>query len=123
MSKQKQQSAIRITGQGTAAVLQVPVPDIRPDQVLVRTVAVAHNPSDWMILDWSPNVGATVGCDYAGVVVEVGGDVRGFEVGERVAGFSHGGEFRCPRGRAPLTLPFFAAWKGCGGLGDAVYQF
>lgn len=93
MSSQKQ-SAIRITGQGTAAVVKVPVPEIRPDQILVRTVAVAHNPSDWMILDWSPNIGATVGCDYAGVVAQVGEDVAGlFSVGDQVAGFAHGGEF------------------------------
>lgn len=93
MSELKQQSAVRITGHGTAAVVDVPVPGVRADQILVRTVAVAHNPSDWMILDWSPNIGATVGSDYAGVVTQVGDDVEGlFSVGDRVAGFAHGGE-------------------------------
>lgn len=100
--EQKQQSAIRITGHGTAAVVDVPVPEVRPDQMLVRVVAVAHNPSDWMILDWSPNVGATEGCDYAGVVTQVGEDVGGlFAVGDRVAGFAHGGKSL----NNPPTLP------------------
>lgn len=108
MSEQKQQSAIRITGQGTAAVVKVPVPEIRPDQILVRTVAVAHNPSDWMVLDWSPNIGATDGCDYAGVVVEVGKDVAGlFSAGDRVAGLAHGGELMPPEEPAFYPYAFF----------------
>jgi NADPH:quinone reductase-like Zn-dependent oxidoreductase len=36
--------------------------------------------------------GATIGCDYAGTVVEVGSKVqKKWQKGDRIAGFTHGG--------------------------------
>lgn len=39
--------AIICTGEGEAAVKEVPVPSVREGQVLVKTKAVGLNPTDW----------------------------------------------------------------------------
>lgn len=80
------------TGAGQATLQQIPTPKVPADYLLVRTVAVALNPTDWTTLDAVGDNGTLVGCDYAGVVEEVGKDVKKpFKVGDRVAGFGHGG--------------------------------
>lgn len=64
-----------------------------PDCVLIKTKAVALNPTDWKYIDFISIRGATVGCDYAGVIEEIGAEVdpaHGLQVGDRVAGFNHG---------------------------------
>nr|P54006.1 RecName: Full=Trans-enoyl reductase TOXD; AltName: Full=TOX2 HC-toxin biosynthesis cluster protein TOXD [Bipolaris zeicola]CAA63129.1 toxD [Bipolaris zeicola] len=68
------------------------IPKLRDDYILVRTVSVALNPTDWKhILRLSPP-GCLVGCDYAGIVEEVGRSVKKpFKKGDRVCGFAHGG--------------------------------
>ena len=84
--------ALKIISKGQAAVQEVPVPRLRPDYLLVKTRFVALNPTDWKHIDYIPQPGATVGCDYSGTVVEIGPEVRkSFKVGDRVAGFTHGG--------------------------------
>ena len=68
-----------------------PVPALRDDYLLVQTVAVAVNPTDWKHVDFLAPRGVTVGCDYAGVVEEVGAEVKKqFRKGDRVCGFAHG---------------------------------
>jgi len=67
------------------------VPSLKPDEILVKTVAVSLNPSDWMFVDWASMPGAIVGVDFAGGVEEMGSEVTGWEVGDRVAGFVHEG--------------------------------
>lgn len=70
-----------------------PLPSLRDGYLLVRTVAVALNPIDWKRLDNTPAPGATMGHDYAGVVVEVGASIkREFKVGDRVCGLVNGGD-------------------------------
>ena len=70
-----------------------PLPTLRDHYMLVKTVAVALNPTDWKHLDYSfAPPGAIIGCDYAGIVEEVGKDVKKpFKKGDRVCGFAHGG--------------------------------
>ena len=72
----------------------VPTPRLRDDYLLVRTTALALNPTDWKAADLvmgGNTVGARVGCDYAGVVVAVGDKVtQPFKVGDRIAGGVHG---------------------------------
>lgn len=81
------------TGTGKAELKCVPVPVLRPDYVLVRTIAVALNPTDWTTLDAKGLNGSLVGCDYMGIVEEVGQAVkRNFKKGDRIAGPGHGGE-------------------------------
>jgi len=72
-------------------VVDISIPPLRPDYVKVKPVAVALNPTDWKHIDNRGPKGAIVGCDYAGVVEEVGGSVKnGLKIGDRVAGFVHG---------------------------------
>lgn len=79
-------------GAGNAVLKPISIPRLRDDYILVRTVAVALNPTDWTTLDARGNDGTLVGCDYAGIVEEVGKAVtRDFKKGDRVAGFGHGG--------------------------------
>jgi NADPH:quinone reductase-like Zn-dependent oxidoreductase len=80
---------------GHAVLRSIPVPKLRDDYVLVRTVAIALNPTDWTTLDAVGDAGTIVGCDYAGIVEEVGKAVaKSFKKGDRVAGFGHGGNTR-----------------------------
>ena len=68
---------------------EVPRPEIGPDEVLLAIKAAALNRLDlWALEGWPglklklPHV---MGSDGAGVVAEVGGNVTGFDVGNRVA--------------------------------------
>jgi NADPH:quinone reductase-like Zn-dependent oxidoreductase len=62
---------------------------------------VALNPTDWRHIDFVPCKGATVGCDYSGIVEAVGPNVRKtFKKGDRVAGFLHGSNAVRPNGGA-----------------------
>jgi NADPH:quinone reductase-like Zn-dependent oxidoreductase len=83
------------TAQGKAILTSIPVPKLRDDYILVKTVAVALNPTDWQTLDetFKPETTRTLfGCDAADIVVEVGKNVtRDFKPGDRIAGVAHGG--------------------------------
>jgi NADPH:quinone reductase-like Zn-dependent oxidoreductase len=77
---------------GTAVLQSIPVPELRPGYILVKTVAVALNPTDWTSLDAVGDPGTIVGCDYAGIVEQVGsGGSNRFKKDDRIAGFAHGG--------------------------------
>ena len=82
--------AVVTTGRGAVSVQAVEIPRPRSDELIVRTVAVGLNPTDWKSLELAPAVGAIIGVDFSGVVAEVGRDVTKFNVGDRVAGFVHG---------------------------------
>lgn len=82
-------------GAGRAILKPIAIPKLRDDYILVRTVTVALNPTDWTTLDAAGDDGTIVGCDYAGIVEEVGKAVKKtFRKGDRIAGFAHGGTFR-----------------------------
>jgi NADPH:quinone reductase-like Zn-dependent oxidoreductase len=100
------QNAILIRSRGVVELARdVPMPKLRDDHILVKTVAVALNPTDWKHIDFVPTIGALVGCDYAGIVEEVGpGVTKSFKKGDRVAGFMHGSEW--PQERDPLFVRF-----------------
>ncbi|OCH94263.1 zinc-binding oxidoreductase ToxD [Obba rivulosa] len=78
----------------TVAVEEIPVPSITADEILIRTVAVAQNPTDWQYIDLVTNVGTICGCDFSGHVAEVGSNVRDVAIGDHVAGFVHGGNYK-----------------------------
>lgn len=83
--------AVRIHGYGADLVMEdVPVPEARPDQVLVRVKAASFNP-----LDVKLHSGAmhgffpltfpyTLGTDFTGTVEQVGPGVTGWQAGEAV---------------------------------------
>ncbi|EKG14044.1 Alcohol dehydrogenase superfamily zinc-containing [Macrophomina phaseolina MS6] len=85
------QRAIQIQGPKVAKLVSdAPIPKLREGYLRVKTVAVALNPTDWKHIDFLASKGAIVGCDYSGIVEEVGPGVTGFSAGDRVAGFVHG---------------------------------
>ena len=83
-----------IKAKGQATVTTVPLPYLRDDYVLVKTTAIALNPTDWKNIDFASGgnpTGARVGCDYAGIVQEVGSKVtKSFARGDRICGVVHG---------------------------------
>ncbi|KAK3373154.1 chaperonin 10-like protein [Lasiosphaeria ovina] len=94
LSLPKEQTAIVAQGPGRVTVRHdTPVPALAPDMAIVRTAAVAINPADAKMLDYSATPGAIHGDDFAGTVVALGVDVLKsgrLQVGDRVAGMVHG---------------------------------
>ncbi|KAF1961941.1 putative zinc-binding oxidoreductase ToxD [Byssothecium circinans] len=69
-------------------VTDAPLPKItKPHHILVKVIAVALNP-DWKHIAYG--VPSTVGCDFSGIVEEVGTAVTEFKKGDRVFGMAHG---------------------------------
>ncbi|KAK6064321.1 zinc-binding dehydrogenase family [Seiridium cupressi] len=63
----------------------VALPELRSDEVLIRTAAVAVNPSDVKLTGSMGAPSATAGSDCAGIVVAVGDTASGaFQIGDRV---------------------------------------
>ncbi len=96
--------ALRIKSAGNASVeSNVPIPALRPGYILVKVVAVALNPTDYKHIA-SIDTPVTVGCDYAGVVVDVATSppeaeaadasttsvIKTWRKGDRVCGVVHG---------------------------------
>jgi NADPH:quinone reductase-like Zn-dependent oxidoreductase len=77
--------------------IERPVP--RDDEVRVRVLAATVNRTDWGVLSgkpfvtrfftglWKPGI-AGIGSDYAGIVDEIGVNVKSFKKGDKVMGFS-----------------------------------
>lgn len=81
---------------GRAELVDLPYPTLpRDDYIIVKGTAFAVNPSDHAHIDMTDEqscAGCHVGCDYAGVVVEVGpGVTKDFKKGDRIAGAANGG--------------------------------
>jgi NADPH:quinone reductase-like Zn-dependent oxidoreductase len=88
----KSQKAIVAQGPGKLALQDnVPMPALAPDMAIVKTAAVAINPADAKMLDYSAAAGAIHGYDFAGTIVALGADTPShLSVGDRVAGLVHG---------------------------------
>ena len=86
------QKAVIVTSPKHAElVYNRPIPKLREDCIFVKNVSVALNPTDWKHIDYLAPPGVLVGCDYAGIVEEVGRGVkRPFAKGDRICGFAHG---------------------------------
>jgi threonine 3-dehydrogenase len=73
----------------------VPIPTIGPNDVLIRIHTSAICGTDMHIWDWNPWAQKTipvpmqVGHEYAGVIEQVGAEVEGYKVGDRVSGEGH----------------------------------
>jgi NADPH:quinone reductase-like Zn-dependent oxidoreductase len=92
MSTQK--AVVHVSKDVSQLKTDVPLPKLPADNwVLVKTKAVALNPTDWKSIANRASPGSIAGCDYAGVVEEVGKSVKGLKVGDKIAGFVRGG--RC----------------------------
>ncbi len=86
--------ALICTAAGKVEIQSTPIQKLPSGYVLVKTKAVALNPTDWKAID-SPDgyaVGTRSGVDFAGVVEDLGPDVkRGLQKGDRVFGITFGG--------------------------------
>lgn len=93
MSSLTDQKALIVSSE--AAVLEVgkrPIPEMGPNDVLIKVESAALNPIDW-VLQASPNAVSVIkldpypvvlGVDAAGVVEEVGENVKHLQKGDRV---------------------------------------
>lgn len=83
--------AIVIVELKQAEVREVLMPVVHDEWVLVKIKAIGINPTDWKHIAFgAADVGCRVGCDYAGVVEEVGRKVSSFKKGDRIMGWTHG---------------------------------
>ena len=73
------------------SVEKVPFPEINDNQILIKSVAFAANPTDWKhsALGMAQK-GAIAGSDASGVVEKVGKNVKGYESGDIVSTFMRG---------------------------------
>ena len=103
--------AVRITQYGGSDQLkyeEAPLPEFGPGHVLAKVHYAGVNPIDWKIREGymkqvrPASFPLTLGQDFAGEIVTVGGDTGRFRTGERVFGFGEGtyAEFTS----APTTL-------------------
>jgi NADPH:quinone reductase-like Zn-dependent oxidoreductase len=78
----------RFDGPAAVEVQDIEKPVVAPGKILVEVHAAGVNPFDWKITTGSVKMTlpATLGGDFAGVVVEAGPDVQGFAPGDEVYG-------------------------------------
>jgi NADPH2:quinone reductase len=90
------------------SVSELPAPDVQPDQVGVRVAAAAVNFPDVLLIADSYQVSLPTpfvpGSEFAGTVDEVGCEVAGFAVGDRVTGTAMFGAFAERVAVAPAAL-------------------
>jgi len=79
-----------------AKFIQKDIPQVGRDEVLVKVKAAALCSSDVDVYEWTPLVAKagyklpfTMGHEFSGEIVKIGDGVRGFNVGDRVAGETH----------------------------------
>ena len=90
-------NAIRKMEPGPGAqIVDIPIPECGAQDLIVEVKATAMCKSDIEVLEWTPLVAAanynlpfTLGHEFSGEVVQVGGLVKHFKVGDRVAGETH----------------------------------
>lgn len=95
----KSMNAVRLHEFGGPEVLryeEVPLPELKSGEVLVRVQAAGVNPPDWYLRDgykmlppdWRPTMALPVvpGSDISGIVEAVAADVLGFAIGDAVFG-------------------------------------
>jgi NADPH:quinone reductase-like Zn-dependent oxidoreductase len=89
----KHMKAVRIHSFGGAEVLkfeEAPIPELKPDEVLIKVYASGVNPIDWKIRSgmgrekFPGSFPLTLGWDVAGVIEAVGSEVKNFRKGEAV---------------------------------------
>ncbi|KEP53701.1 putative zinc-binding oxidoreductase ToxD [Rhizoctonia solani 123E] len=74
----------------------IPVPALEPNEVLIRVHSVAQNPTDWKPqYSCLKAPGNIIGCDFSGIVVKLGpNSISRVNVGDTVAAFVHGGNYK-----------------------------
>lgn len=81
-----------MAGPGKTKIIEVPIPEITEDEMLVRVTLSGMCHSEWY--PWlTAKEGDLLGHESIGVVEKLGANVTGFHVGDRVTGLG-GGAFR-----------------------------
>jgi NADPH2:quinone reductase len=85
-----------VLGENGVEVREVPKPEPKPNEVLIRVRASSLNRADLLIASGHQHgaiggVGARIGLECAGEVEAVGSDVKGIKAGDRVMGSAPGG--------------------------------
>ena len=115
--------AVRVEGDGSVSVVEIPVPRIGPGEALLRTRVVGICGSD--LLDWyvRKKAGTILGHEVAGEIVEVGAGVDGFAPGDRVVPHHHapcGACEECENGRPVHCLEWRRSGLDPGGMAELV---
>lgn len=98
------QSVYGETAHKTFEIGEAAIPDIKPDEVLIKVAASSVNALDWHFMTGTPYFlrlqngfrtpkRVIPGADVAGTIVEVGSEVTGFKSGDEVFGEIGGGAF------------------------------
>ena len=69
------------------------IKDLDPNQLLIKVVSAAGNPTDWKHLAYKMSgINSIIGCDVSGIVAAVGSEVdaTSFKVGDHVFSMVHG---------------------------------
>ena len=71
------------------------MPKLDKNEILVKVAYVSQNPTDWKHSAFLSPPNVVIGCDYSGVVVQLGEGLANGEwkVGDHIAGMVHGGKF------------------------------
>ena len=77
-----------ITGPRHTEIIEVPIPEINDEQMLVRLTLTGMCHSEFH--SWNTGNGSVIGHESVGVVEKVGKNVTGFKVGDRVTGLGGG---------------------------------
>ena len=100
MKLPEQMRYIEAAGSGEPDVLRMatgPVPQPKPDEVLIRVLAAGVNRPDVMqrkgMYPPPPNASPVLGLEVSGEVVAAGQEVAGVKVGERVCALTNGGGY------------------------------
>lgn len=87
----KTRSSIQVVDDGDTKVRSdIAIPRLRPDYMISETKAFALNPTD------RGHRGPVIGCDWSGIVLEIGENVTRFKPGDTVYGTCHGGMLKNP---------------------------
>ncbi len=74
-----------------------PLPDLRPDELLIRVQAVGVNRPDVLqrsgLYPPPPGANPVLGLECAGEVAAIGAEVTGFAIGDRVTALANGGAY------------------------------
>jgi len=94
--QQKTMQALVKAEKSTGLWLQeVPVPEYGPNDVMIKIHKTAICGTDMHIYNWDEWAKATipvpmvVGHEYVGIIIAMGSEVKGLEIGDRVSGEGH----------------------------------
>ncbi|MDF0530202.1 NADP-dependent oxidoreductase [Tsukamurella sp. 8F] len=95
----------RFGGPDVLEIVELSDPHPGPGEIRIAVRAAGVNPSDWRKRagEMDPGLPQTLGYEAAGVVDEIGGDVRDVAIGDRVFGVS-------PYGAAQAELAILSEW-------------